>query len=160
MGILQKNNTMKNLLLILTLCISFSVFSQGDRKAMHERIKSEKIAYITNELELTEAEAKGFWPIYNKFEDLTNNYKRNDLRAIKRRMRDNPEMSNSEADKLLTQLTAIETKMHEARLGLVNDLKKVVSSKKIIKLKSVEDGFNRKILDRLREFRKDRNKED
>lgn len=160
MGILQKNNTMKNLLLILTLCISFSVFSQGDRKAMQERIKSEKIAYITNELELTEAEAKGFWPIYNKFEDLTNNYKRNDLRAIKRRMRDNPEMSNSEADKLLTQLTAIETKMHEARLGLVNDLKKVVSSKKIIKLKSVEDGFNRKILDRLREFRKDRNKED
>jgi hypothetical protein len=151
---------MKKLLLIFVLCIGFSAFSQGDRKAMRERIKSEKIAFITDQLELTETEAKGFWPIYNKFESTIHDYKRVDLRSIKQKMRENPNLSDSEADKLLTQVMSIESKMHEARLGFIYDLKKVISPKKIIKLKGVEDEFNRKILDRLREFRKKKDRED
>ena len=150
---------MKNLLLTLLLLASFSAFSQGgNRQGMRERIKAEKIAYITDKLQLTENEAKGFWPIYNRFEATTEGYKRNELRAIKQKMRDNPNISEKEADNLLTQFLGIEGKMHEARLRLVNDLKKVISSKKIIRLKSVEEEFNRNIFKRLREFRNKRNK--
>ena len=35
----------------------------------------------------------------------------------------------------------------------MNDLKKVISAEKIIRLKAAEDAFNKKLLERLREFR-------
>ncbi|MCC1483552.1 sensor of ECF-type sigma factor [Winogradskyella immobilis] len=150
---------MKNLLLTLLLFTSFLASSQGgSRQDLRERIKAEKIAFITDKLELTENEAKGFWPIYNKFETTNNNYRSNELRSIKRKMRDNPNMPDDEANNLLSQLVVIENKIHEARVTLVNDLKRVIPSKKIIRLKYVEDDFNRNILQRLRDFREKRNK--
>ena len=33
-----------------------------------DRIKAEKIAFITDAVGLTSAEAEKFWPVYNKFE--------------------------------------------------------------------------------------------
>ena len=33
-----------------------------------ERVRSEKIAFLTSEMELTESEAQVFWPIYNELQ--------------------------------------------------------------------------------------------
>ena len=49
--------------------------------------------------------------------------------------------------------------MHEAKVKLVNDLKSAIPARKIIKLKSVEDAFNRRLLDRLKKFRDKRNRD-
>ena len=147
-------------LIILFLFVSASVFSQGKREEMRERIKSEKIAFITEKLELSSTEAKGFWPIYNAFEETTHSIKRNDLRAIKNKMRKPEGLTKQEADKLLEQLMQAENNMHNAKLKMVNDLKQVISSEKIIRLKGAEDEFNRKILEKLREYRKNKPKKD
>ena len=37
--------------------------SQGND--WRERIRSAQVAFLTNELDLTEAEAQSFWPVYN-----------------------------------------------------------------------------------------------
>ena len=40
-----------------------------DRTEMGQRIKASKIAYITEQVELTPEEAEKFWPVYNELED-------------------------------------------------------------------------------------------
>ena len=45
-----------------------ALFSQ-DRDSWRERIRSERVAFITEELSLTPAEAEKFWPVYNEFRD-------------------------------------------------------------------------------------------
>ena len=39
------------------------------RKEKKEQLKALKIAYITEELQLTPEEAARFWPVFNAFED-------------------------------------------------------------------------------------------
>lgn len=142
---------MKRLLPLLILLISISAFAQPDGK-MKERIKAQKIAFITEKLNLSSDEAEKFWPIYNEFEASTEKV-RNEGRGIKKQMRTNPDMSDAEADALLDKLTKAENDMHVAKVKLVNDLKEVIPSIKIIKLKAAEDSFNRKLLERLKEYR-------
>jgi len=140
---------------ILTLIICLSLFNIGfsqKRGNMHERVKAQKVAFITEKLSLTTEEAQQFWPIYNDFDEKTHDLKRQDLRKIREGMRkDN--LSDSEANDLLEQFMAVEDKLHKAKKQLVNDLKGVLPSKKIIALKAAEDAFNRRLMEILKERR-------
>jgi len=136
---------------------AFSFAQKGER--MQERIKAQKIAFITEKLNLTPQEAQQFWPIYNKFEETAQSVKNKDLREIKNKMRSG-ELSDREANALLDRLTEADTKMHNAKLTLVKDLRNVISAEKIIRLKAAEDEFNRKLLERLEQFRRKRQNRD
>ncbi len=147
---------MKKLIPILILFISLSAFAQRDGR-MGERIKAQKIAFITEKLSLTSEEAQQFWPIYNTYEDKVQKIRSEDLKPLKIEMRDG-EVSDKRADEILEQLMKAESDMHDAKIQLVKDLKKVIPSKKIIKLKAAEDQFNRKLLERLKNMREKRDR--
>jgi hypothetical protein len=146
---------MKNTIYILALFFSLASFAQT-RSEMKERIKTQKVAFITEKLSLTTSEAQKFWPIYNRFEATEETIRDNDLRAVKQELRNNPEMSDTEADKLLDQLILAEDKLYKAKVKLMTDLKGVISSKKVIKLKRAEDEFNRELLKKWQEMRQRR----
>lgn len=150
---------MKKLIPIVLMFLSISAFAQRNGE-VRERIKAQKVAFITEHLNLTAEEAQAFWPIYNDFEAKTEKIRTEDLRAIKIQMHKNPELSKQEADKLLDKLVRAEDAMHAAKVKLVKDLKNVLSSEKIIKLKAAEDEFNKKLLERLKEFRDKRGNRD
>ena len=40
----------------------------GDDNGWRERVRSEKVAFLTQEIDLTESEAQVFWPIYNELQ--------------------------------------------------------------------------------------------
>ena len=143
-------------IIILALCMLMGLNATAQRnKEMQERIKAQKVAFITERLELTPKEAQEFWPIYNAFEDKTNDFRRNDLKGVREAMR-RGDLSNSEAQEILNKYMAVEDKLHNAKKQLVKDLGNVLPPQKIIKLKSAEDAFNRKLMDMLRENRKKR----
>lgn len=145
---------MKRLIPILILLVSFSGFAQRGGE-IQERIKAQKIAFITEKLELTSEEAQQFWPIYNEFEAKVEKIKSENLRPLKKEMRQD-NVSDKRANEILEKLIKAETEMHNARLELVEDLKTVISAKKIIMLKVAEDQFNQKLLDKLKDFRERR----
>ena len=147
---------MKKLIPILVLLISFSSFAQNGGK-MQERIKAQKIAFITEKLSLTTKEAQQFWPIYNAYEAKVEDIKSKDLQPLKQEMR-RGDVSDKRANELLEKLMKAETDIHEAKLQLVQDLKEVISSKKIILLKAAEDQFNKILLERLKQMRDKRNR--
>ena len=49
---------------------AFTCLAQGkpDKKEWKEKIKAEKVAYLTDYMDLTSAEAQKFWPVYNQAE--------------------------------------------------------------------------------------------
>ena len=63
---------MKKILLIAFLVVASTTLSAQN----NERIKAFKMGYITEQLNLSTAEAEKFWPIFNEFEDKTQAIKR------------------------------------------------------------------------------------
>ncbi len=147
---------MKKLIPILVLLISFSSFAQGGER-IQERIRAQKVAFITERLNLSVEEAQEFWPIYNAYEAKVDNMKKNDLKEVRRAMtRGN--LSESEAQEILDQFLQVEENLFAAKKQLVKDLKNVIPPQKIIQLKVSEDDFNKELLNRLKKMREQRNK--
>ena len=126
-------------------------FAQGGKR---EKIKALKTAFITTELSLTPQEAEKFWPIDNAFEDKQFELRHEKMKSYMKRMdSDLDSMSEKEASSLLSQMESVEEETHQLRKKLVADLKSVISSHKIIKLKKAEEDFNRNLLKQYRENR-------
>jgi hypothetical protein len=137
-------------LFISLIFVSLS-FAQGGKR---DKIKALKTAFITTELSLTSQEAEKFWPIYNAFEDKQFELRHEKMKSYMKRMdADLETMSEKEAANLLTQMENVEEETHQLRKKLVADLKNVISSHKIIKLKKAEEDFNRNLLKQFRENR-------
>ena len=147
---------MKPLITTLILLFTLGSYAQIDKRKMQERIEAQKTAFITKQLDLTVAEAEKFWPVFNAFEATIKAIKTKDIRPIKKQMFNSETLSEVEAGKLLTQLINAETKIHNAKLQLVSDLKDIISPVKILKLKAAEDRFNKKLIERLKNMRERR----
>lgn len=143
---------MKRLIIpILTLFICFNAYSQRDGK-MQERIKAQKVAFITERLDLSSKEAQKFWPIYNAFEKKVTKMRQNDLREVRQAMQKG-NLSDSEAQQVLDKFMIVEQQLFEAKKQLVKDLKNVIPPQKIIQLKAAEDAFNKKLMKMLQQRR-------
>ena len=66
---------------IIFLLVTSLSFSQGF-KEKREKVKALKVAYITEQLELTTDEAQKFWPIYNAFDENQSELRHEKMRAI------------------------------------------------------------------------------
>ena len=137
---------------IIFLLVSSLSFSQDHR----EKVKALKVAYITEQLELTSDEAQKFWPIYNTFEDKQSELRHEKMRAILDRFQPGnvDKLSEKEASALLIQMEKIEEDLFNLKKKFIKDLQGVISAKKIIKLKKAEEDFNRELLKQMREKRR------
>ncbi|OIQ28336.1 MAG: hypothetical protein BM564_09705 [Bacteroidetes bacterium MedPE-SWsnd-G2] len=133
------------LLLIALFCIS-AMAQKGDRK---ERIKALKIAYLTEELELTKEEAQKFWPVYNAFEEQKHKMRRNERK--RKNLEEIKTLSEAEAQTLLDDLIEKEQNHLQFKQDYLKDLQAILSPKKIVILHAAEDEFNRKM---FAEFKK------
>lgn len=60
----------KYLLIALSILLSISSVKAQERNGQRaEKIQALKIAFITQKLKLTSAEAEKFWPVYNQYEN-------------------------------------------------------------------------------------------
>lgn len=141
---------MKKLVLILLL-ITFGMQAQRDRS---EKIKAIKIAYITEQLDLSSSEAEKFWPIYNDHEEKRHALRENGRREVYTKIRDGiDDMSDTEANQLLDKYLDFKAQELRSNEELVNKLRKVLPPRKILKLKKVEEDFKKKLLERLKKRR-------
>ncbi|HLV13980.1 MAG TPA: hypothetical protein VKY41_02285 [Xanthomarina sp.] len=131
-------------ILILFITISLNTFGQ-DR---NERIKALKTAYITEQLELTKAEAEKFWPIYNAFEENRSELRDEAHKDISNE--DYSKLTETEAKAILADMITLNNRRKDIYNNLISDLKKVIPSKKIVLLKQSEYQFNKKMFEEYR----------
>jgi hypothetical protein len=139
---------------LLFLFISISFYAQGERmREKKEQIKAMKVAFLTTELKLTSNEAEKFWPIYNSFDDKQFELRHQKMKGSFRKMDDTEldQLSEKEANSLLTQIESNEEELFNLRKKFISNLRGVLPSVKIIKLRKAEEDFNRKLLQQYRD---------
>lgn len=143
----------KSLPIILLFFVAINNFAQPRFKEKQEQIKALKIAYITDELQLTSDEAAKFWPLFNSFEEKQRELKQDKIRSYMNKF-DNDDldkMSDKEATNYLNQLENTEDELYQLRKKFIANLKGILSPVKIIKLKKAEESFNKKLLQQYRD---------
>lgn len=140
---------------IIFLLVTSLSFSQGF-KEKREKVKALKVAYITEQLELTTDEAQKFWPIYNAFDENQAELRHEKMRSILDRFKPGnvEKLSEKDASNSLIQMEKIEEDLFNLKKKFIKDLQGVISAKKIIKLKKAEEDFNRELLKQMREKRR------
>lgn len=135
--------------------ITFSFYAQNDKKVdeKREKIKAYKVSFLTTELELTSTEAEKFWPIYNAFDDKQYELRHDKMKMYLNKLDDDKinSISEKEAGTLLCQIEGTDKELYQLREKYNANLKKILSAKKILKLKKSEDDFNRKLLKQYRD---------
>ncbi|MEN2413595.1 sensor of ECF-type sigma factor [Flavobacterium mesophilum] len=144
----------KNILPIIFFLVSFSFYAQGGKiDEKREKIKAYKVSFLTTELELTPTEAEKFWPIYNAYDDRQFELRHQKMKAYMERLDDDNinSISEKEAAVVLAQMESTDKELYLLREKYNANLKKILSAKKILKLKKSEDDFNRKLLKQYRD---------
>ena len=143
------------LILTCTMMMVITSFSQaqqpGDRPLKAEsrqRIEAQRVAFITQRLSLSPEEAAKFWPVYNEYKDALKD-QRDDMERP-----DLDNVSDTEATAIIEKHLQMEEKRIQLKKGLYTKLKSILSPKKILLLHSAERDFNRDLLKRAQEFRK------
>lgn len=144
---------MKNILIIL-LFVGTGLVAQNNR---NDKIKALKTAFITERLDLSSAEAEKFWPIFNIYEEKMGTLRSTERREIHLKLKgDINSLTDAEALALIDKSLALRDTDIANRRQLIEDLKPVISAKKIILLVKTENDFKRKLLDRMKHRKKNR----
>lgn len=148
-----------SLIIILFFYISTVVFSQvgNRRKEVREKIESQKIAFITKELNLTTVEAQQFWPIYNEYSDKNEELlKSMGKKNIENRAVDIDEITDKEALDIADEQIVLAQKLLDLRKKYHLEFKKVLPPKKLLKLYMAEKEFKKVLLKEIKDRRIER----
>lgn len=147
----MKNKVKIGVLAVFMLVGAIS-FAQNQRG--RERIKSLKVAFITERLNLSTEEAQVFWPLYNEHEENIEAIKRRERREIRSQLQDFEYLSEAEADKLLGKMIDLETEKHRLNAAYIKRMSDVISPKKTFMLIRAEEDFKKRLLKEIQQRRK------
>lgn len=119
----------------------------------HKNIEAQRIAFITQKLELTPDEAKVFWPIYNEYDvkrhELKKSFKNGDdfnKQAIDK-------LTESEASQILDNQIIEAQKFLDLRKEYHAKFKSVLPAVKVLKLYDAERDFQKILMDKIRQHK-------
>lgn len=144
---------MKKLILVTLAMMFFAGWSHAqDRKEFNKKLNSMRVAYITQELDLSADEAKAFWPIYDAY-----TAERQNLRKTKKGSNTTAksvDLTANEAEELIESSFADDAKEIELKKKYYGQLKEAIPVGKVARLSQVEREFRKKILKAAKERRK------
>ena len=141
----------KNLFIVLAfVLVSSSMTAQGPAR---ERIRTLKIAFITERVNLTSSEAQNFWPIYNAYEAKLETIRRKERLELRSRIAFIEELSSNESATLLQQYNTMQKAKYEAEKEFLEEIRDVISPKKTLLLLKAEEDFKKRLLQQMRKRR-------
>ena len=128
----------------------------GNPEVNHDKYYSQKIAFITDAVNLSPDEAAVFWPLYNEQES-----KNKDLRISVSTYRKDiagrfDELSEEEAKEALDFFQNHMKKMNALTIEYQNKYLEVISAKKVLLLLKAEKDFRRQMLRKIGERKRRR----
>ncbi|TAK44933.1 MAG: hypothetical protein EPO28_04260 [Saprospiraceae bacterium] len=153
---------MKKLLFGTLLLFAFAVgtYAQpGSRQGpiaarAQEKIAAYKIAFFTEQLQLTPEESKDFWPLYNQFEDERDKLKdKGDFQGKKIEL-----MADKELEDFIVQQLDMEEQQVKLKRDYVHRFMQVLPIRKVAMLQRTELEFKRQLLDEMK--RRQENRQD
>ena len=141
-------------LLVLFSLLFTGVSVMAQHRENSEQIKTLKIAFFTENLELTPEEASVFWPIYNAHENAKEALRAEQRKEIRDRFETLESLSEAEAKNALDRYLKLEEKEEELDKVYYKRIAKEFSAVRTLKLFQAEQEFRRRL---LQEYRKRKN---
>ena len=139
-----------SLFVVFAFCFSTNAQKRKERK---EKIKLLKISYLTEQLNLTSAEAEKFWPVYNKYTNDINELMNKKSDAIEKELnivKKIDSIGERKALILFNLMQYLERKKFKKSQNYFTKLKTILPIKKILKLQIAEKEFGRKLMRKYR----------
>ena len=135
----------------LLVCTSLDINASNNCKEdWKKKMMSEKIAFLTIELDITPEDAQVFWPVYNQVETEKDQAMKNVFEAyvaLERALENGK--SGKEAEKLLNDYLNAINKQNAILAEAVDKYKAVLPADKVAKLFVGEEKFRRQHIRRL-----------
>ena len=145
-------NSMKNIILTIAalVCLSSAASAHtGWENEWKERFMSEKIAFLTMEMNITPAEAQAFWPIYNEIEQKKDAALVQIIKTYKELNAAIEANNQKEIDKCLTAYLQAQETLREIESKAADQYKTVIPVEKVAKLYVGEEKFRRQNIRKL-----------
>jgi len=138
-------------------CLFLLVVVPGQTKAQKpsrlEQLNAQRVAFITEKLQLTPEEAQVFWPVYNEYRQKRNNLEHKKINLLKDYAANRKTLSDKEIEKIADQYVQLEKEETDLLLQYHEKIKKVLPVKKVMMLYRVERQFQAFLLQQLRSQR-------
>ncbi|NVK27157.1 MAG: hypothetical protein HWE14_03880 [Flavobacteriia bacterium] len=142
---------MKSLLLSCFLLLAFSHTAFAQPEGRGERLEALRTAYITQEVNLTSAEAEKFWPVHNEMSEKLKQ-KREERHSLLIRYRNSSAIEGADSDDLkemMERLFELEAEELAIRKSYHTKFLEVLSAQKVALLYRAEEEFKRELLRRV-----------
>ena len=107
-----------------------------------EKIRADKKLFIAENMQLTEAEAKAFWPVYERYQDELFLLRARTMILINDYAEAYEEMTNDTAKKLLDEYMTIETLGLKLRQAYLPKFREVLPEVKVVRYYQIENKIN------------------
>jgi hypothetical protein len=147
---------MKRGVFVLVALMIISVSGLSAQNPNRERLDSYKIAFFTQRLKLTPAEAEKFWPLYN---DLQEKKAKIQMERVALNRKFNQEaaiLSDKEMIVMGDKLIELEVLEAELSLKFHQYIKEVIPPAKVLRFYQAENQYKMQLLNELQDRRQER----
>jgi hypothetical protein len=107
-----------------------------------EKIRADKKLLVAENMQLTEVEAKGFWPLYNQYQDELFLLRARTLKLINDYGKSYEKMTNDAAKKLLDEYMTTEGLGLKLRQTFLPKFRNVLPDTKVLRYYQIENKIN------------------
>ena len=107
-----------------------------------EKIRADKKLLVAENMQLTEAEAKAFWPVYDQYQDELFLLRTRTVKLIKDFTDAYEKMTNETAKKLMDEYMALETLGPKLRQAYLPKFRKALPEIKVVRYYQIENKIN------------------
>jgi hypothetical protein len=143
---MKKKNRVVLIVVVLTALIMVAAAParaqdkpEDDMKIVLEEIRADKKLLVAENMQLTEAEAKAFWPVYERYQDELFLLRVRTATLIKNYADSYEKMTNDSAKKLLDEYMTIETLGLKLRQTYLSKFRKVLPQVKTARYYQIEN---------------------
>ena len=104
-----------------------------------EKVRADKKLLVSENMQLTEAEAKAFWPVYDQYQDELFLLRTRTVKLIKDFADAYEKMTNETAKKLMDEYITIETLGPKLRQAYLPKFRKVLPEIKVVRYYQIEN---------------------
>jgi hypothetical protein len=132
-------------LVVVVLMCSITIAQENPSDNMQiliEKIKADKKLLVAENMQLTEAEAKKFWPVYDQYQNELFILRMRSMKLIENYAERSESMTNDSAKKLLDEYLTIERLRQKVRGTYLPKFRKVIPETKVARYYQIENKIN------------------
>jgi hypothetical protein len=127
--------------LVMALTFAQSVLADDNMQILRDKIKADKKLVVSVEMQLTDSEAKGFWPVYETYQKELDTINRRTMSMIVSYADawNTGSMNNEKAKKLTSDFLAVQADELKLLVSYVPKLDKVLPATKVARYLQIEN---------------------